>query len=376
MKVVVAVDSFKGSLSTFQAGEAVSVGVKRVFPEAKVEISPLADGGEGTVEAIVSARGGMMRQVTVHNPLGKLIQSEYGMVEQTKTAIIEMAAASGITLIEESERNPLVTTTYGVGELILDALEQGCRKFVIGIGGSATNDCGVGMLQALGFEFLDKNGNSVGYGANGVEQIAVIRTEKVNPALKECVFRIACDVKNPLCGELGCSAVYGPQKGATPLMVKQMDGSLARFAELTKTVNPDANPDYPGAGAAGGLGFAFLSYLNGKLTSGIDLVIKETGLEDLVKDADVVVTGEGRLDGQSYMGKAPIGVAKLSKQYGKTVLAFSGCVTKDAVKCNEHGIDAFFPIVRTPCTLEEAMDIENAFANLSDTVEQVFRLLK
>lgn len=376
MKVVVAVDSFKGSLSTFQAGEAVSVGVKRVFPEAKVEISPLADGGEGTVEAIVAATGGKMRKVMVHHPLGKLIQSEYGIIEQTKTAIIEMAAASGITLIDESERNPLNTTTYGVGELILDALEQGCRKFVIGIGGSATNDGGIGMLQALGFEFLDKNGNSVGYGAKGVEQIAVIRTEKANPVLKECVFQIACDVKNPLCGELGCSAVYGPQKGATPEMVSEMDAWLARFAELTKNVNPDADPDYPGAGAAGGLGFAFLSYLNGTLTSGIDLVIKETGLEELVKDADVVVTGEGRLDGQSYMGKAPIGVAKFGKRYGKTVLAFSGCVTKDAVKCNEHGIDAFFPIVRTPCTLEEAMDIENAFANLSDTAEQVFRLLK
>ncbi|MBE7043531.1 MAG: glycerate kinase [Ruminococcaceae bacterium] len=376
MKVVAAIDSFKGSLSTFQAGEALAVGVKRVYPDAQVLISPLADGGEGTVEAIVGAAGGTMVEVTVHNPLGRLIQSQYGMVEATKTAIIEMASASGITLIEASERNPLVTTTFGVGELILDAIEKGCRQFVIGIGGSATNDCGVGMLQALGFSFLDEKGNPVGYGANGVKQIAAIQTVGVHPALKDCEFRIACDVKNPLCGELGCSAVYGPQKGATPLMVEEMDGWLHRFAELTKTVNPDADPDYPGSGAAGGLGFAFMSYLGGTLTSGIELVIKETGLEELVKDADVVVTGEGRLDGQSHMGKAPIGVAKLAKQYGKTVLAFSGCVTRDAVKCNDHGIDAFFPILRTPCTLEEAMDAENAFSNMSDTVEQVFRLLK
>ena len=376
MKITVAIDSFKGSLSTFQAGQAVAEGAKRAFPDAQVTVCPLADGGEGTVDAIIAATGGEMAEVTVHDPIGRLISGSYGIIPHTKTAIIEMSAAAGITLIDEKDRNPLNTTTYGVGELILDAVKKGCRKFIVGIGGSATNDGGVGMLQALGFAFLDKDKKQVSFGAKGLQDIVEINADNVPKELKDCTFCVACDVKNPLCGERGCSAIYGPQKGATPQMIADMDRWLARFAELTKTLFPDADENFPGTGAAGGLGFAFLSYLNASLASGIDLVIEETGLEDYIKDADIVVTGEGRLDGQSYMGKAPIGVAKLAKKHGKPTVAFSGCVTEDAVLCNEHGIDAFFPILRQPCSLQEAMNPDNAHKNLADTATQAFRLIK
>ncbi|MBE7022779.1 MAG: glycerate kinase [Ruminococcaceae bacterium] len=376
MRVTIAIDSFKGSLSTFQAGEAIAEGIRMVYPDAETTISPLADGGEGTVDAIIAATGGEMVEVTVHNPIGNLIKSSYGIVPHTKTAIIEMSAAAGITLIRDDERNPLNTTTYGVGELILDAISRGCRKFIVGIGGSATNDGGVGMLQALGFEFLDEQGKQVLHGAKGLKDIATIRIDNAVSELKECSFCVACDVKNVLCGDDGCSAIYGPQKGATPEMIKDMDMWLENYAHITRQAIPDSDKNIPGTGAAGGMGFAFLSYLNATLMSGIELVMKETELEKHIKDADIVITGEGRLDGQSYMGKAPVGVAKLAKKYNKQVIAFSGCVTDDAVTCNEHGIDAFFPIVRKPCTLEEAMNIDIARKNLKDTVCQVFRLIR
>ncbi len=376
MKVTVSIDSFKGSLSTFQAAESIKNGIKRVYKDAEVNICPLADGGEGTVEVIISATHGETVSATVHNPIGKLIQTDYGIIPKTKKAVIEMSAAAGITLIDEKERNPLYTTTYGVGELIADAILKGCRDFIIGIGGSATNDGGVGMLQALGFEFLDKFGNQVPYGAKGLSEIVQIRTENAIAELKECNFCIACDVKNILCGENGCSAVYGPQKGATPQMINDMDGWLKKYAELTKKVIASADATAPGTGAAGGLGFAFLAYLNATLKSGVDLVINEVGLEEYIKNSDIVITGEGRLDNQSYMGKSPVGVAKLAKKYDKPVIAFSGCVTDGAAVCNEHGIDSFFPILRTPCSVQEAMECNNASKNLCDTVEQVFRLIK
>ncbi len=375
-KIVVAIDSFKGSLSTFEAGKAIEEAAKEVYENAEVIISPIAVGGEGTVEAIISATNGEIVRTVVCNPLGEKIEATYGFIPHTKTAIIEMSAAAGITLIEESERNPMNTTTFGVGEMILDAISKGCRKFVIGIGGSATNDGGVGMLQALGFEFLDKNGKQVLLGAKGLKDIAVIRTENAVKELKECYFCVACDVKNILCGENGCSAIYGPQKGATPEMIKDMDLWLEKYAQLTKKVIPTSDANIPGTGAAGGLGFAFMSYLDATLESGIELVMKETELESYIKDAYIVVTGEGRLDGQSYMGKAPVVVAKLAKKHNKTLIAFSGCATEDAITCNEHGIDAFFTIVRKPCTLDEAMNINNAYKNLKDTAYQVFRLIK
>jgi len=274
------------------------------------------------------------------------------------------------------KRNPLYTTTYGVGEMILDAIEQGCRRFIVGIGGSATNDGGVGMLQAFGFQFLNADGDFIADGARGLKELYRILGENVHPLLTECEFHIACDVTNPLCGERGCSAVFGPQKGATPEMVEEMDEWLLNYATLACEKYPKANPVYPGTGAAGGLGFAFLTFTNAVLQSGISLVLEETKLRDYIKDTDIVITGEGRLDEQTAMGKAPSGVAKLAKEYGKPVLAFAGAVTEDAVICNENGIDAFFPILRSVVTLEEAMDSKKAAKNLSDTVEQVFRVIK
>lgn len=374
-KIVVAIDSFKGSLSTFEAGNAIKEAANELYKDVDVVISPIADGGEGTVEAIISAVNGKFIRTVVNNPLGKKIEATYGLIPDTKTAIIEMSAAAGITLIKDSERNPMNTTTFGVGEMILDAISKGCRKFVIGIGGSATNDGGVGMLQALGFKFLDEKGKQVLTGAKGLKDIVTIRIDNAVKELKECSFRVACDVKNVLCGDNGCSAIYGPQKGATPEMIKDMDLWLENYAHITKQVIPDSDKNIPGTGAAGGMGFAFLSYLNATLMSGVELVMKETELEKHIKDADIVITGEGRLDGQSYMGKAPIGVAKLAKKYNKPTIAFSGCVTDDAVTCNEHGIDAFFPILRRPCTLEEAMNVDIAYKNLKDTAYQVFRLI-
>lgn len=375
MKVVVAIDSLKGSLSSLEAGEAIKSGVLNAIPDAEVCVRPLADGGEGTVEALALGMGGELKTVEVTGPLGEKVNCLYGILEESKTAILEMSGAAGITLVADEERNPLHTTTYGVGEVIKDAIANGCRHFIVGIGGSATNDGGIGMLQALGYGMLDKDGNQVPFGAKGIKEIVTITDDQVIPELKECSFRIACDVTNPLCGERGCSAVYGPQKGATPEMVKKMDAWLSDYAKLVAAKYEKADAEYPGTGAAGGMGFAFLAYTNAVLESGIKIILEETKLEDYVKDADIVVTGEGRLDGQTAFGKAPIGVAKIAKKFDKTVLAFAGAVTKDAVVCNEHGIDAFFPILRRIQTLQEAMTPEIARDNMVTTVEQVFRLI-
>lgn len=375
MKVVVSIDSLKGSLSSLEAGDAIREGIIKAIPEAEVVVRPLADGGEGTVEALALGMGGKLEVVDVTGPLGSKVACTYGILEESKTAIMEMSGAAGITLVPEADRNPLYTTTYGVGEVIKDAIAKGCRHFIVGIGGSATNDGGIGMLQALGFGMLDKDGNQVPFGARGLNEIVTITDENVIPELKECSFRVACDVTNPLCGESGASAVYGPQKGATPEMVKDMDQWLGAYANLTAKKYEKADAAYPGTGAAGGMGFAFLAYTNAVLESGIKIILEETKLEEYVKDADLVVTGEGRLDGQTVYGKAPIGVAKIAKKFDKPVVAFAGAVTKDAVACNEHGIDAFFPILRGVQTLQEAMDPDNARYNMVATVEQVFRLI-
>ena len=374
MNVVIAIDSFKGSMTSMQAGLSAATGIKRVYKDAHITVRPPADGGEGTVDALVNGCDGRMTQVQVTGPSGHPVVCPYGIVDETHTAIIEMSGAAGITQVSGEEKNPLNTTTYGVGEVIKDAIQNGCRHFIVGIGGSATNDGGVGMLQALGFGFLDKNGNQIRFGAKGLEDLESITTDHVLPELKECTFRIACDVSNPLCGEQGCSAIYGPQKGATSTMILQMDKWLAYYAALAKEKFPKANAKQAGTGAAGGLGFAFLTFTNAVLESGIKIVLEETQLEEYIKDADLVVTGEGRLDRQTAMGKAPIGVAKLAKKYGKTVIAFAGSVERDARECNEHGIDAFFPVLRGITTLEEAMKNENAKRNLADTAEQVYRL--
>lgn len=376
MKITIAIDSFKGSLTSVEAGIAAKCGVLSVYKDATVEVCPLADGGEGTSAALTEGLNGQMQYVDVTGPLGNNVKGFYGIIKETDTAVIEMAAASGITLVEENLRNPLNTTTYGVGELILDAAKKGCRNFIIGIGGSATNDGGIGMLTALGFAFLDGNGQKVSIYGKGLRDIAVIDDTYINPVIKDCNFKIACDVTNPLCGVNGCSAVYGPQKGATEQIVKDMDTWLSNFADIAKQKYPNADKTHAGAGAAGGLGFAFMTFLGGNLQSGVQIVLDETKLEEKIKDSDIVITGEGRLDSQTVMGKAPIGVAKLAKKYGKPVIAFSGCVTDDADICNEYGIDAFFPIVRSAVTLNEALNVDNAKKNMENTAKQAFNLIK
>lgn len=375
MKAVIAIDSFKGSLSSLEAGQAAANGIRRVFHDAETIIRPVADGGEGTVEALVSGLNGHFRETEVSDPLGRHIKAKYGILPDN-TSVIEMAAASGLTLLSESERNPMLTTTYGTGELILDAIHIGCRNFIIGIGGSATNDGGIGCLQALGFGMLDNNSKQVLYGAKGLSQLSLITDTDVIPELKECRFNVACDVTNPLCGENGCSAVFAPQKGAGAESIRLMDGYLRSYAELTKQFNSSASADTAGAGAAGGLGFALMYYLNAKLESGVDLIMRETKLEEAIKNANIVITGEGCLDSQTAMGKAPIGIAKIAKKYGKPVIAFSGAVRSGAELCNQNGIDAYFPVLRQVSTLEQAMDKNNAYNNLADTAEQVFRTIK
>lgn len=386
MRVTIAIDSFKGSLSSIEAGQSASEGILRVFPDASVQICPIADGGEGTVLALTSGMGGELHEITVTGPLSEPVLCHYGIfynsdeTSQTtsKTAIIEMSGAAGITLVPENRRNPLYTTTYGVGEVIADAIQNGCRNFIIGIGGSATNDGGIGMLQALGFQFLDKNNQPIPRGAIGLKDLASIHCEQVLPELKDCHFRIACDVTNPLCGTNGCSAIFGPQKGASPDMISEMDHWLKNYARIacpamnSSTCN---NSDFPGAGAAGGLGFAFHVFLNAALEPGINIVLEETHLEDFIKNSDIVITGEGRLDDQTAMGKAPVGVARIAKRYDLPVIALSGCVTDGARVCNASGIDAFFPILKNVVTREEAMSTETARKNLADTAEQIFRLI-
>ncbi len=375
MKIVTAIDSFKGSMTSLEAGYAVAEGFKRVIRDAIVNVRPLADGGEGTVEALIEGMNGERHEIQVTGPLGSPVNCAYGIIKDSMTAVIEMSGAAGITLVQKKDLNPLDATTYGVGEVIKDAIAKGCRRFIVGIGGSATNDGGVGMLQALGYGFLDASGKQIAFGAKGLKDLETITDDYVIPELKDCEFMVACDVTNTLCGTEGCSAVYGPQKGATPSMIMDMDKWLGYYAAIAREKYPNADPKYPGTGAAGGMGFAFLTFTNAKLQSGINIVLEETKLEDYIKDADFVVTGEGMLDFQTAMGKAPVGVAKLAKKYGKTVIAFAGGVTKDATECNKNGIDAFFPIVRGVTSLEEAMDNQNAKNNLADTAEQVMRLM-
>lgn len=376
VKVVISIDSLKSSLTSIEAANAIKRGILKVDKDTEIIIRPLADGGEGTVDALVEGMGGEAVITRVTGPVKEKVEAKYGVLQETNTAIIEMAQAAGFALVPNDLKNPLYTTTYGVGEIIKEAIEKGCRNFIVGIGGSATNDAGVGMLQALGFEFYDENHELVAFGGEVLNKIKTINTHNRLKALDQCSFRVACDVNNPLYGENGAAYIYGPQKGATPEIVKELDLGLRNFAHVVKnTLGKDA-AQVPGAGAAGGLGFGFLAFLNGELESGIKIILDEINLEDVVRDADIVITGEGRLDNQTAMGKAPIGVAKIAKKYGAKVIAIAGCTTEDAVKCNEEGIDAFFSIVNGPITLEEAIKKEIAEKNMTSTVEQIFRLIK
>ena len=396
MKILIAIDSFKGSLSSKEAGEAIKSGILRVVPDANVVISPLADGGEGTVETLVEALGGSLETVRVKGPLFQDVEAHYGILPESKKntseaslktssknplsngklAVMEMSQASGITLVSPSERNPLKTSSYGVGEMILDAYHKGCRRFLIGIGGSATNDGGIGMLSALGFRFTKEDREEISPIGEGLKDLAGIENASVPEGLLQCSFQIACDVENPLYGENGASLIYGFQKGGNKELLSQMDLWMKHYSELVKEYNPAANSEAPGSGAAGGLGFAFRSFLQGELKSGVSLILEETKLSKKMQGADLVITGEGRLDKQSAMGKAPIGVAKLAKEQGIPVIAFAGAVTEGAKACNQAGIDAYFPILREIITLEDAMKKETAKMNLADSVEQVMRLYR
>ena len=373
--IAIAIDSFKGSLTSHEAGRAAAEGIRRVFPHAVCTVRPLADGGEGTVDALTEGLGGTIHTVTVDGPLRRPTTARYGILPNG-TAVMEMAQASGLPLLASAERDPKKTTTFGVGQMILDAMARGCRRFILGIGGSATNDGGVGMLQALGWRFLDAVGHPIPDGAAGLAALTRIDDSQVSPLLRECRFFVACDVNNPLCGPRGCSAIFAPQKGAVAEDIPYMDALLADYAALTVQSYPEADPNFPGAGAAGGLGFALLAYLGAELTPGVELILRMTGLEEAIARADVVVTGEGRLDEQTAMGKAPAGVAALAKRYHKPVVAFSGCLGKGAQACNTCGIDAFFPILPACMTVEQAMERDAAAENLANTAEQAFRLIR
>lgn len=375
MKVVIAIDSLKGSLSSMEAGMAIKDGILAAKPDAEVIVKPLADGGEGTTDALIEGMNGERIDLTVTGPMHTPVDAYYGYLKDTNTAVMEMASAAGITLVPDSEKNPLLATSYGVGEMINDAIQRGCRNFIIGIGGSVTNDGGIGMLKALGVRFLDENGEDAGEGGQALAKVARIDVSGMNPLLKECHIQVACDVNNPLFGENGSTYVYGPQKGVTEDMKKTLDEAMAHFARVTSETLENDYMNTPGAGAAGGLGYAFLAYTGAALTPGIELILDAVGLEEELSGADVVVTGEGRLDFQTAMGKAPVGVARLAKKYNAKVIAFAGSVTKEATACNKEGIDAFFPILRGVCTLAEAMDPVAARNNMTATVEQVFRLL-
>lgn len=376
MKVVISIDSLKGSLSSMEAATAIKEGILEVNKETEVVIMPLADGGEGTVDALVEGMNGQAILTSVMGPIEEKVEAKYGILSDGKTAIMEMAQAAGFALVPAEKKNPLYTTTYGVGEMIKEAIEKGCRNFIVGIGGSATNDAGVGMLQALGFEFYDEKNNLVGLGGHVLNKIKKIKIDNRLKELDQCSFKIACDVNNPLYGENGAAYIYGPQKGATPEIVKELDEGLRNFAQVVKADLEMDIAEVPGVGAAGGMGFAFLGFLNSKLESGIKIILDEINLDDTVKGADIVITGEGRLDNQTAMGKAPIGVAKIAKKHGAKVIAIAGCTTDDAVRCNEEGIDAYFSIVNSAMTIEEAIKKETAIKNMKSTTIQVFNLIK
>ena len=373
MKIVVAPDSFKGSVSALEAANAIEEGLRRVFPDATIEKIPMADGGEGTMQSLVDATGGHIHTCRVVAPLGNEVDAEFGILSDGETAVIEMAAASGLTLVTPSERNPLRTTTYGTGQLIHAALEAGCRRLIIGIGGSATNDGGAGMAEALGVGLLDPNGNQIPHGGDGLQQLTSIEMEGIHPAIAETETVVACDVNNPLTGPNGASHVYGPQKGATPEMIEALDAHLGHFdSVLTRTLGKSFN-DIPGAGAAGGLGAGLMAFLNAELRLGVDIMIDAVNLRERVKGADVVFTGEGQLDFQTAFGKTPVGVAKVATADDIPVIAIAGGIAEGAEAIYSVGIDAMLSIVQEPMPLETA--IGEAARLISDTAEQAARLI-
>ena len=373
MKFVMAPDSFKESLAGLEVATAIETGFKRVFPDADYVKLPMADGGEGTVQSLVDATQGKLIECEVTAPLGDKVKSFFGLSGDGKTAIIEMAAASGLHLVPPEKRNPLLTTSYGTGELIKLALDLGVESFILGIGGSATNDGGVGMLQALGMQCLDSQDKPIGFGGAELANIVKIDVQQLDPRLQQVHIEVACDVNNPLCGECGASAIFGPQKGATPEMVKQLDAALSHFAEIAERDCGKQIRDQAGAGAAGGMGGGLLLLPSVQLKAGIQIVLDRLHLIDYVKDADVVITGEGRIDAQSIMGKTPIGVARTAKQFNKPVIAIAGCLREDYDVVFEHGIDAVFPIIHQLGDLSDIL--KQGEQNLISTAQNVARVL-
>ena len=374
MKIVIAPDSFKESLSAIEAAAQIEAGFREVFPKADYSRIPIADGGEGTVEAMVAATGGRMVEVAVSGPLGEQVDSFYGVTGDEQTAVIEMAAASGLALVPVERRNPMLTSSYGTGELIRHALDAGLRQFMIGIGGSATNDAGVGMLQALGVRFRDSHGREIVPGGGALAGLAQIDPTALDRRLAESRFLVACDVNNPLTGPKGASAVFGPQKGADPEMVEVLDANLKLFADrVAKDFNrPIA--EVPGAGAAGGMGAALLAFLNAELKPGIQIVIDAVGLEKAIIGSNLVITGEGRIDGQSIHGKAPVGVARIAARHGVPVIAIAGSLGSGADQVHSHGISALFSLVQGPCSLQESLLA--AAVNLRSTASNVAAVIK
>lgn len=374
MKIVIAPDSYKESLSALEVATAIEQGFREIWPDADYVKIPLADGGEGTVEAMVAATAGRLVHVDVTGPLGSNVQAFYGLSGDARSAFIEMAAASGLELVPPGSRDPLKTTSWGTGELIRHALDAGVEHIIIGIGGSATNDGGAGMVQALGARLLDEQNNDIAQGGMGLEALARIDISQLDARLAECRIEVACDVTNPLTGKEGASAVFGPQKGATPEVIARLDQALTHYAHLIDRYLNVEVLELAGGGAAGGMGAALYAFCGAQLRCGIEIVTDALHLDDCVADADLVVTGEGRIDSQTIHGKVPVGVANVAKRYNKPVIGIAGSLTPDVGVVHEHGIDAVFSVIFTICTLDEALD--NASENVRMTARNVAATLK
>jgi len=373
MRILIAPDKFKGSLTAREVAAHIATGIRRVLPQAHLIEVPMADGGEGTVQSLVDATGGEIVGVTVTGPLGEPVEAFFGILGDGKTAVIEMASASGLVLVPPEKRNPMITTTRGTGELLLAAAARGCSKAIVGIGGSATNDGGAGLAQAVGIRLLDADGQELPPGGAALARLHAVDISGLNPDVANMEIVVASDVTNPLCGPNGASAVYGPQKGATPQMVVELDAALEHYADVIhRQLGKDVR-DLPGAGAAGGLGAGLLAFLPARMQRGVDIVLDVVELDKHVRTVDLVITGEGGIDSQTAFGKAPAGVAEVAVKYKKPVIALAGSVADDARQLHDHGFDAIFSLVRRPMTLEEAMD--NAAALLETAAEQIMRLL-
>ncbi|MGI6004387.1 MAG: glycerate kinase [Christensenellales bacterium] len=374
MRVVIAPDSYKGALSAIEIANAIEAGVLAADPEANVDKIPMADGGEGTVNTLLMSMGGKTVSVQVHDPLGRMVDSYYGITEDGTTAMIEMAAASGLPMLTKEERSPLTTTTYGTGELMIHALDAGCSRIIIGIGGSATNDGGLGMAQALGIVFRDENGEALGMvGGGSLKKVKSIDVSGAHEALSRCDIQVACDVNNPLCGPNGAAAVFGPQKGATPSLVAELDENLAYFAKLIKKQLDRDVLDVPGAGAAGGLGAGLMAFTNARLRPGIEITVEASRMSERIAKADLVFTGEGQTDFQTMYGKVPVGIGRVAKEHNVPVICLSGAIRKGYEEVYDHGVTAAFSIITKPMTLTES--IENTTLNLRRAATACMRLM-